>query len=234
MSQQRLTWLAAELRKAGLEVVEIDGWKTRSRPPETGNFNPVGVLWHHTGDTANGKSYAEWLARVGRSDLPAPLCQLSIDRQGVVYVIAAGRANHAGVAKASGSVAAGDGNSLYVGVECQNNGTEGWSKEQYDAMVTTGAVLGNNIPCSPRAQRGHKETSVTGKWDPGALDLDAFRTDIRLRQKDGFGPPSRGKRVDTAIRNLRHTRATGRTENLVNRARALLLKIPTFRRKAKR
>jgi hypothetical protein len=188
--QARLTQLADVLRAAGLTVVEIDGWKTRSRPESTGGFAPVGVLWHHTGDSANGEKYAEWLAKVGRPDLPAPLCHLSIDRQGTVYVIAAGRANHAGVAKASGSVAAGDGNGLYVGVEVQNTGTEDYPRAQYDAMVKVGAALGKMLPCTINAQRAHYETSVTGKWDPGdpdglpftggkrVLDMDAFRTMI--------------------------------------------------------
>ena len=26
--------------------------------------------------------------------------------------------------------------------------------------------------------RGHKETSTTGKWDPGLLDMDTFRSDV--------------------------------------------------------
>ena len=190
MMQVRLTALADDLRKGGLKVVEIAGWKTRSRPESAGGFTPVGVLWHHTGALANGEDYAEWLATVGRSDLPPPLCQLSIDRQGIVYVCAAGRANHAGVAKASGSVAAGDGNTLYLGVEVQNSGTEGWTETQYVAMVKTGAVLGlKTVGCTVNAQRAHYETSVTGKWDPGdpkgiplgnkrVLDMDKFRADV--------------------------------------------------------
>jgi hypothetical protein len=84
-------------------------------------------------------------------------------------------------------VAAGDGNSLYVGVEVQNTGTEDYPHAQYDAMVRTGAALGKMLPCTINAQRAHRETSVTGKWDPGdpdgplvngkrVLDMDAFRS----------------------------------------------------------
>lgn len=179
-----LTDLADVLRDAGLTVVEIDGWKTRGRPSSTGQFNPVGVLWHHTGTLQGGKEYAEWLAKVGRSDLPAPLVQTSVGRDGTWYICAAGRANHAGTAKPSGSVAGGDGNSLYVGVECQNNGAEGWSKAQYDSMVTGGAALGAFLHCTTAAQRAHKETSVTGKWDPGLLQMDKFRADIGAAMED--------------------------------------------------
>lgn len=173
--------LANVLRAGGLTVVEVKGWQTRGRPKTTGGFNPVGVLWHHTGGDGNDLTYATWLALTGRPDLPAPLCQLSIDRKGTVYVLAAGRANHAGKAKASGTVAAGDGNALYIGVECMNTGTEGWTPEQYGAMVLTGAALAKYLGTSVQTQRGHKETSVTGKWDPGALDMDKFRKAIQAR-----------------------------------------------------
>jgi len=205
--QVRLTTLADDLRAAGLTVVELDGWKTRSRPESAGGFDPVGVLWHHTGDDADGKRYAEWLANVGRPDLPPPLVQLSIDREGVVYVCAAGRCNHAGEAKASGSVAAGDGNTLYCGVEVQNTGTEGYPAAQYAAMVTVGAVLGTKtIKCTVNAQRAHYETSVTGKWDPGdpeglpfngkrVLDMAAFRAAIAAAMK----PPRHLFRVQHRI-----------------------------------
>lgn len=180
-----LSWLPADLpkqlRDAGLNVVEIEGWHTRGRPASKGPFHPVGVLWHHTGSADGGKPYAQWLATVGRSDLPAPLCHLSIGRDGTVYVVAAGRANHAGVAKASGSVSGGDGNALYVGVECQNTGSEGWRVAQREAMLTTAVVLARILGCSAEAERGHKETSITGKWDPGKFDMDAFRKSIAAR-----------------------------------------------------
>lgn len=173
--------LPARLRATGLEVVVLPGWEDRGRPASTGSFDPVGVLWHHTGGSSDTRAYAEWMTYEGRSDLPAPLCQLSISRAGVVYVCAAGRSNHAGKAKASGSVAAGDGNALYVGVECMNTGSEGWSPAQYGAMVATGAVLADLLGTSVEAQRAHRETSVTGKWDPGQLDMDRFRADIAAR-----------------------------------------------------
>jgi hypothetical protein len=174
------------LRDAGLKVIEVPGWRGFGRPASTGGFHPRGVLWHHTGSKDSNPNsikddleYAKWLAEIGRSDLPAPLCQLSVGRDGTVYVCADGRGNHAGKAKASGPVPAGDGNELYAGVECQNSGSEGWSKAQYRSMVTLGAVLSDKvIHCTANANRAHKETSVTGKWDPGLLDMDKFRDDI--------------------------------------------------------
>lgn len=177
--------LVKQVRAAGLKVVEIDGWENRGRPASTGGFLPHGVLWHHTGSAdANPHSvkddldYARWLAITGRSDLPAPLCQLSLGRDGTVYFCAAGRSNHGGKARAAGPMPAGDANTMYVGVEVQNNGTEGWSKTQYEAMVKLAVVLSKYVNCPAGANRAHRETSVTGKWDPGALDMDRFRNDI--------------------------------------------------------
>lgn len=185
MPQRRLTDLPAVLRKAGLHVVEVPGWREFSRPESTGGFAPVGNLWHHTGakDTnplsiEDDLKYAEWLAEIGRSDLPAPLCQLSVGRNGTVYVCAAGRGNHAGEAKASGPVPAGDGNNLYIGWECQNTGAEGWSGQQYEAMVKGAAATSAHYGWGATANRAHRETSVTGKWDPGKLDMNEFRADI--------------------------------------------------------
>jgi hypothetical protein len=185
MPQRRLTDLPAVLRKAGLHVVEVPGWETRSRPESTGGFAPVGNLWHHTGakdvnplSIEDDLAYARWLAEVGRSDLPAPLCQLSVGRDGTIYVCAAGRGNHAGSAKASGPVPAGDGNALYLGWECQNTGSEGWPGAQYEAMVKGAAATSAHYGWTATANRAHRETSLTGKWDPGRLDMDDFRADV--------------------------------------------------------
>lgn len=178
MTYRYLTDLADVLRAAGLTVVELPGWKTRGRDASHGGFDPQGNLFHHTGGPAGGKAYAISLATQGRSDLPPPLCQLSVDRDGTVYVCAAGRANHAGVAKASGPCPAGDGNALYLGWECMNTGTEGWTREQYDAMRVGAAATSSHYGWAADHTRGHKETSTEGKWDPGAFDMDKFRRDV--------------------------------------------------------
>lgn len=173
-----LTDLAAACRKSGLRVVELDGWRTRSRPASTGGFAPIGILCHHTGGESDDRAYAEWMATVGRSDLPAPLCQLALDRNGTVYVSAAGRANHGGTAKATGPMPSGDANTLYVGIEAMNTGTEGWTATQYDAYARLCAALCKHYHWPASHVRAHRETSVTGKWDPGELDMDSFRRDI--------------------------------------------------------
>lgn len=193
-----LTDLADAARKSGLKVVELPGWKTNY---SAGGFDPLGILNHHTGsydsltDADNDLDYAKWMAFTGRPDLDPPLCNLSLSAECVVYVCASGNANHAGEAKASGPMpAASDGNAIYIGVEAMNSGSQGWDSEGEDAdgnPVTQGEALArlNAALCDHYRERfaggftadhcrGHKETSVTGKWDPGLLDMDSFRHQI--------------------------------------------------------
>lgn len=188
---------ATLLRAAGLDVVEITGWRGRTRP---GPFAPVGVLNHHTGSRAQGwtlakeLAYAKWLFLTGRSDLPAPLCQIALGRSGRVYLGAAGRANHAGTAKASGSVAAGDGNARYIGIEWMLSGTEEIPAKMRVAGVRLNAVLTEKITkTSVQTISCHYQTSVTGKWDIGdpngvpfkghmVLDVAKFREAVHTER----------------------------------------------------
>lgn len=138
-----LTELATWLRAEGLQVIECSGWKSRGRPSSTGQFSPSGVLWHHTGTTASASNPAPTLNLLinGRSDLPGPLCHVSPGYDGIARVVAAGRANHAGQARASGPMPAGDGNALYVGFEIDYDGTQRMSQPQYDCAIACAAAV---------------------------------------------------------------------------------------------
>lgn len=206
--------LAKTLRSYGLKVVEVPGWKTRGRPASTGGFNPVGVLCHHTATRKTSLIAAVLRLLIeGRADLPGPLCQIGLGRDGTVYLIAAGRGNHAGDSKSVGTVAAGDGNSLYIGIEAFNDGVgEPWLPIQYEAYVLLCAVLSLEVTGnSANTVAGHKETSVTGKIDP-TFNMSVFRQ--RVANKMGqlrtlaANPrpavkPTRGKLIDAAIANLK-------------------------------
>lgn len=208
-----LTDLAAACRTSGLKVVEVEGWRTRTRPASTGSFAPKGILCHHSGGASDGLPYAAWLGLQGRPDLPPPLCQLSLGRDGTVYVIAAGRANHAGVAKAAGTLPKGDGNTMYLGIEAMNTGSEGWKVEQYDAYVILVAALCLFYDWPVENVRGHKETSVTGKIDP-TFDMNKFRDDVRAEMAALERPkPTRGPNIIAAEKAaLAARRALGRAE----------------------
>lgn len=143
MSYVWLSWLAEAMRDEGLKVVEHSGWSSRGRPSSTGSFAPYGVLWHHTGtktSTSNPHPTISTLIN-GRSDLPGPLCQLSVCYIGEVHIIAAGRANHAGQNKGSGPIPAGDGNAQMIGIEIDFDGTQLMSGVQWDASVAATAAL---------------------------------------------------------------------------------------------
>lgn len=172
-----LTNLADVCRTSGLPVVEVAGWRTRGRD---GRFNPRGTLVHHTGTgTAAGSHSVVALLVKGRPDLDGPLCQLGLDRDGTVYVIAAGRGNHAGKAKAFAGVPAGDGNELWLGIEAFNSGSEGWGLVQLLAYHRLCAALADGYRWPRARTAAHAETSKTGKWDPGyggrVIDMAAFR-----------------------------------------------------------
>ena len=202
------------LRRHGLKVKVVPGWKTRGRPASTGGFNPVGVLCHHTATTVAWTVAAVLrLLTGGRSGLPGPLCQFGLDRDGTVWLVAAGRANHAGKARSVGSVAAGDGNTLYVGIEAFNSGTgEPWPAAQYNAYVLLAAVIQVEFTKnSARAVAGHKETSTTGKVDP-TFNMDVFRKRVaammeQIKDDDATPKPAaaetRGEAVDSAISSLK-------------------------------
>lgn len=205
------------LRRHGLKVKVVPGWKTRGRPASTGGFSPVGVLCHHTATTVAWTVLAVIrLLTGGRSGLPGPLCQFGLDRDGTVWLVAAGRANHAGVARPVGSVAGGDGNELYFGIEAFNSGTgEPWPAAQYNAYVLLAAVLQVEFTKnSARAVSGHKETSTTGKIDP-TFDMSVFRSRVAAMMdqitKDDTTPKpvTRGAEVDAAIGNISKAKGKG-------------------------
>jgi N-acetylmuramoyl-L-alanine amidase len=212
------TGIVRELEEQGIRVVLLPGWETRRRP---GAFTPVGVLIHHTASSDGGKAYANWLANIGRSDLAAPLCQVFIDRDGTVHILAAGRANHAGVARPHGSVAGGDGNTLYVGIECANNGVgEKWPAVQRTSVIATTAAILQALGSSVRTVAGHKETTVTGKIDPTGVDMGAFRSSVAEHLGRRNPAPSKRKRQDIrySAGNLDFTQGRGSAESLARQA----------------
>lgn len=168
------TWLANVLRAARLNVVEHDGWRTAGRP---GAFDPKGVLCHHTGKVSS-TSAAVNLIQGGRPDLPGPLSQLMLDRDGTFHVIAAGRCNHAGRGKWQGLT---NGNRDFIGIEARNDGTgEDWPDVQLDAYVRGCAAMLDHMGADAVMAAGHKEYALPKgrKVDP-SLDMLAFRERVQ-------------------------------------------------------
>ena len=164
----------------GLRVVETPGWKTRNRNHK-GPWGPVhGVMLHHT-VTQGTKTSLNAIIN-GRPDLPGPLSQGLIDKDGTVYLTGWGRCNHAGtgdpdvlkavIAETSlppKRVTGTDGNRHFYGFECVNlgDGQDPWPAPQVHAMVLVSAAL---IRAHGWGRNG--DTSVIGhcEWQLGKID----------------------------------------------------------------
>ncbi|CAF1449990.1 unnamed protein product [Rotaria sordida] len=171
-----LTDLANILRSAGLNVVEEPGWKTRGH----GVMASVeSILLHHTAGPATGEYLSLGVVRDGRPDLPGPLAQLGLGRSGTWYVIAAGRAYHAG-STIDDSVF---GNSRSIGIEAEatgipadDTGHEYWPEVQWESYVRGVKALQEVYGVPTMNVLGHKEAAVPigRKIDPN-FSMTEFR-----------------------------------------------------------
>lgn len=176
-----LTWLPAVLEAAGLKVAEVDGWRSRGRA-EMGKIR--GVMCHHTATATGGNMPTLNLLVNGRpagrgtSALPGPLSQLGLGRDGTFYVIAAGRANHAGSGRWEGVET---GNSSFIGIEAENSGRPGdrWPDVQMDAYARGVAAILRHIGAGANMCCGHKEYALPkGRKPDPSFDMPAFRAEV--------------------------------------------------------
>jgi len=120
----RDTGIADRLRKAGLRVIEVDGWRDRGNS----DFAPAGSVNHHTAGPPTGATPSLNTCINGRPDLAGPLCNVFQSResngQDIAYVVAAGRANHAGEGGWKGL----SGNKKVYGLEIEHDGVTPLSK----------------------------------------------------------------------------------------------------------
>lgn len=170
------TNIANRLRAYGLQVVEVAGWQTRG----SSYFDPKGVVAHHTASHAGRDAPALGICINGRAGLAGPLANIVLSRSGIVYVIAAGRANHAG----SGGFRGLSGNSSVFGIEAENNGVgEPWGQAQLDAYYKVCAALLEDIGRDSSWVCGHKEWAPRRKIDPTGLDMNQFRANVSRASK---------------------------------------------------
>jgi hypothetical protein len=169
-----LTWLPEILEAAGLKVAEVPGWRTRGRG-EMGRVR--GVMCHHTvgGARGNMPSLDTLIkGRTGPKAVPGPLAQLGLGRDGTYYVVAAGRANHAGAAEWGGLKT---GNSSFIGIEAENTGAAGavWPDVQMDAYHRGAAAILKHVGAPVSMCVGHKEYAPHRKPVDPRFDMDVFR-----------------------------------------------------------
>ena len=168
-----LVWLPHVLKDAGLKVAPVDGWEERGR----GDVGEIfGVICHYTQGPRNGNMPSLGTLLEGRSDLPGPLSQLGLGRDGTYYIIAAGKCNHAGKGVWRG-IANGNGN--FIGIEAENTGGANdfpWPAVQLDAYHRGVAAILKHVGRGAEFCAGHKEYArpLGRKIDPD-LEMGAFR-----------------------------------------------------------
>jgi hypothetical protein len=172
-----LTDLATAVRKSGLPVVEVSGWKTRGKGP----FVSVShIVPHHTATPASAYASSNYpalnLVTYGRDldgdgDIDGPLANLGLGRDGTVYVIAVGYANHAGVVRQANM-----GNAYTIGIEAEHDGVSPWPVELILAYAKLCKALCDHYGLPYSRVLGHKEVcSPPGrKIDPN-FDMNTFR-----------------------------------------------------------
>jgi hypothetical protein len=185
MKVMTMTDLVTHLKQWGLKVETKDGWKDRGRPY---TFSPRAVICHHTASSASSGNFAsEGIVTSGRSDLPGPLCQFLLGRDGTVKIIAAGYANHAGEGGPAAGIPHNMGNTYAYGIEAENSGLgEPWGKEQLNAYYRLCAALLARIGTKDVSRViGHKEWAPGRKIDPTGIDMNQFRARVSEALAEG-------------------------------------------------
>lgn len=177
------------LRAEGCRVREYRDWRTNNRNHK-GPWGPVyGVMIHHT--VTSGTDATVRLCYEGHSSLPGPLCHTVGAKDGTLYMVGNGRANHAGsgdddVLRAvlnettlpADDEANTDGNRHFYGIELVNlgDGRDPWPEVQVDAAARWAAGICRAHGWGAESVIGHLE------WQPGKVDPRGFTmSDFRAR-----------------------------------------------------
>jgi hypothetical protein len=167
------TGLPAALRRWGLKVETIRGWETRG----SSAFTPRGALCHWTAGPANSKTRPSLnICTHGRSDLPGPLCQVYLARDGVAVVVAAGRANHAGAGNWRGLT----GNSVLWGTEAEAANAADFTAAQRAAYPRVNAAFATLSGFGAEMVAGHSEFALPKgrKVDVNGYTMDQMRQQV--------------------------------------------------------
>jgi len=179
----RALWIPDQLEAAGLTVVREWGWDLRG----SASFNPQGVVCHHTASAPGNNAPSLGICINGRPDLPGPLCQILIARDGTCHVIASGTANHAGAGGWRGLT----GNTSVFGIEVENNGLgEPWTGHLLDVFARACAALLRGMGDTDADNVClHREWAPTRKPDPAGpgfpQDGNTWRTRVQAALNEG-------------------------------------------------
>jgi N-acetylmuramoyl-L-alanine amidase-like protein len=186
----RMRSIARRVLARGGRVKESPGWATRGR---SSSLNPSKVIDHHTAAPRD----VDALLINGRADLAGPLCNFALHADGTVVLIAAGRANHAGVATVSSSAS--------YGIEATgptptgSTGPGSFAYADYVRLVAcicdehgwqTGASLGHLEIATPAGRKVDAAFGASLAYADGKRGMAKFRTDVAAYRKGGGGTPT--------------------------------------------
>jgi hypothetical protein len=205
-----LTWLPEVLEDVGLKVAEQPGWRTRGH----GDVGTIrGIICHHTAGPLHGNMPSLGVVTNGRPDLSGPLAQLCLGRDGAFYIIAAGRAYHAGAGNWQGVTT---GNTSFIGIEAENTGfkmgpnADTWPDVQMDAYRRGVAAILAKIGANATMCCGHKEYALpAGRKSDPTFEMDDFRQQAAAIIGGTAPRPTLIPAVDTANRPTLRRGATG-------------------------
>lgn len=204
MAYKWALWLADVLRDAGCPVVEEDGWRTRGR--SGGTWEPSGIVLHHDASPPGETSHGVNVILNGRPGLSGPLSQLWLDFDGRWHIVAAGRANHAGLGKWS-DIPANRGNEFLIGIETDHTTNEAWSLAQNRSGITGLIALSDRLGIRRDATTlrsrliAHKEWAPDRKIDPDPLNMHDLRS-VVLSGRNTTRPSEPGGADDTTEEGL--------------------------------
>ena len=172
MSGQNLYFpLDQIISAAGVQVgvSEINaGWETRARGSGGFPSQPLGVMWHHTASATSIENDLAWQCH----NCPdAPVGNLTIDRDGVAWPVAAGASNCSGKGGpwdfSRGTCPLDSGNTHLFNIECACDGVGGsYSVATIDAYFAVSNALNAYVGNHPTDVVGHHHYTPSRKIDP--------------------------------------------------------------------
>jgi hypothetical protein len=166
------------LQAAGVpcQVNDInEGWQRRARGSGGFNAAPLGVCWHHTASTASVNNDLNYMIH---NSPDAPIGNMLLARDGVVWPIAAGAANTQGkggpLTFSRGTCPLDQGNTTIWGIEAQNSGVgQEWPVAQIDAFFLCNEALANLFGNDVTDLTSHQFYAPSRKIDPAtAMAVD--------------------------------------------------------------
>lgn len=202
--------LADVLRRAGLSVEEVEGWKRRQRGGAGySSARPLGIIIHHTASPKkwDGRRDVDYMTFECENK---PLANLYLDRRGRWWVLAAGATNTNGKGGPWRTLPENGANSRVLGIEAGNDGVgESWPEVMQDAYVRGVAALAEAYRIPTDHVLSHREWAPARKVDPagpsrftpskGSRSWDMARFRAAVAERRGQPPPPPPEPTDDRV-----------------------------------